>query len=185
MALFDSLVQRRQQQLTSENGGNIDVSLNNHVVPAVAGACSPASLFAGLYLLLLCCVRLACGTCIVFVHLLMISQPKNSAHTHTHTHTHKTPDIVRGCKVGGFSPAMAVVDGLPWDLARPLQQACRVRVLTAEEAATEHAGVFLHSAAHVLGSALESLFPGRARLADGPALPAVGLVWGGLLNQHC
>ncbi len=58
MALFDSLLHRRQQQM-SVDGERVEVTLNNLVVPAVAGICSPASLFAG-YMLYLCdylCVR--------------------------------------------------------------------------------------------------------------------------------
>ncbi|KAJ1533917.1 54S ribosomal protein L39, mitochondrial, partial [Cladochytrium tenue] len=71
--------------------------------------------------------------------------------------------------------------GLPWDLDRPLDASCAVdfvpsRALGDFSASTESAApaaardALWHSAAHLLGWSLESLFGDRAFLTDGPAV---------------
>eukprot|EP00742_Colponemidia_sp_Colp-10_P005784 GILJ01006182.1.p1 GENE.GILJ01006182.1~~GILJ01006182.1.p1 ORF type:complete len:742 (-),score=83.25 GILJ01006182.1:22-2247(-) len=56
-----------------------------------------------------------------------------------------------------------------WDLTRPLEQSCSIRLLTFED--TLGKATYWHSAAHVLGQALEKQYGARnIRLCDGPAL---------------
>jgi hypothetical protein len=76
-------------------------------------------------------------------------------------------------------PALAVLDGIGhWDAGRALPPSAtplRLQLLSEEDAWSSGAReVFLHSAAHVLGSALEATFGPAVQLADGPALPSSG-----------
>lgn len=69
-------------------------------------------------------------------------------------------------------PIVAEVDGELWDLHRPLEKDCRLRILCWND--SQHArAVFWHSSAHILGSAMENVFLKRKMctfLEDGPPI---------------
>lgn len=60
---------------------------------------------------------------------------------------------------------VVLIDGIPWDLNRPLEKTCRMDVVGFEGSIGKQ--VFWHSSAHVLGAALESKYGGL--LGCGPA----------------
>jgi len=53
-----------------------------------------------------------------------------------------------------------------YDLTRPLEEDCQLKILTFDDPEGKH--VFWHSSSHVLGQSLERLFAGK--LTVGPAL---------------
>jgi len=70
--------------------------------------------------------------------------------------------------------AVARVDGQLWDVSRPLETDCELELLPLDS--PEGRQVFWHSSAHVLGLALEEVFPG-AMLDDGPPLADGGFFY--------
>lgn len=61
----------------------------------------------------------------------------------------------------------AAVNGAPWDLTRPLQGDCQLKLFTWKDA--EGREVYRHSSTHLMAQAVKALFP-EAKLTVGPAL---------------
>lgn len=59
------------------------------------------------------------------------------------------------------------VDGVVWDLTRPIEQDATVKINTWEDEEGRHA--YWHSSAHLMAEAIEDLFPG-VRLGIGPSI---------------
>ncbi|GJQ78393.1 Aats-thr [Trypoxylus dichotomus] len=68
-------------------------------------------------------------------------------------------DVARGISQGlADNTVIAKVDGILWDLDRPLEADCKLELLKFEDA--EAQGVFWHSSAHILGEACERIYGG-------------------------
>ncbi|KRT80944.1 hypothetical protein AMK59_5632, partial [Oryctes borbonicus] len=68
-------------------------------------------------------------------------------------------DVARGISQGlADNTVIAKVNGVLWDLDRPLEADCKLELLKFEEA--EAQGVFWHSSAHILGEACERIYGG-------------------------
>jgi threonyl-tRNA synthetase len=79
---------------------------------------------------------------------------------------------------------MALVNGEEWDLSRPLDSSCELVVVGFEHPVGK--ATFWHSAAHVLGQALELYFGGKGltvHLRDGPALEEGGFFYDFLVKD--
>jgi threonyl-tRNA synthetase len=77
-------------------------------------------------------------------------------------------DIAASIGKGLAKAALAAkVDGVPFDLGRPIDHDARVEIVTPDSAAGRE--VLRHSTAHVLAQAVTDLFPG-AKYAIGPAI---------------
>lgn len=77
-------------------------------------------------------------------------------------------DVARAIGPGLAKAALAIrVDGEVWDLARPIEQDATIAVLTERDAAALE--VLRHSAAHVLATAVRTIFPG-AGIGFGPPI---------------
>ncbi len=61
----------------------------------------------------------------------------------------------------------ALVDGQPWDLTRPIETDCALKLFTFND--IEGREVFRHSSTHLMAQAVKSLFP-EAKLTVGPPL---------------
>ena len=59
------------------------------------------------------------------------------------------------------------VNGVVWDLTRPIEQDATVKINTWEDEEGRHA--YWHSSAHLMAEAIEDLFPG-VRLGIGPSI---------------
>lgn len=68
-------------------------------------------------------------------------------------------------KKSAIQPIVAKVDNQLWDLSRPLETNCQLELVTFEDPLGKQ--VLWHSAAHVLGAALESIY--GCLLNTGPA----------------
>lgn len=86
------------------------------------------------------------------------------------------------------SALVALVDGEPWDLNRPLispsaSASLRVQIVDYAHSLGRH--TFWHSAAHVLGQALEFHYrPSAVRLSDGPPLADGGFFYDVLVQDR-
>ncbi|MEN9354724.1 MAG: threonine--tRNA ligase, partial [Fibrobacterota bacterium] len=60
-----------------------------------------------------------------------------------------------------------LVDGVEWDLKRPLPGSCSIRLYTTRD--PESLAIVRHSAAHLMAQALTELYPGL-KLAIGPVI---------------
>lgn len=77
-------------------------------------------------------------------------------------------EVARAIGPGLAKAALAIrVDGQVWDLARPIEQDATIAVLTERDPAALE--VLRHSAAHVLATAVRTLFPG-AGIGFGPPI---------------
>ena len=70
-------------------------------------------------------------------------------------------DVARGLGRSLSGLACALVDGSMWDLHRPLEPGARaVNLLPLRDGGEVVQGLVAHSAAHVMGAALEAVVPG-------------------------
>eukprot|EP00922_Rhytidocystis_sp_ex-Travisia-forbesii_P039347 GHVS01058521.1.p1 GENE.GHVS01058521.1~~GHVS01058521.1.p1 ORF type:complete len:841 (+),score=90.25 GHVS01058521.1:187-2523(+) len=83
-------------------------------------------------------------------------------------------DEVEGCESCGGGENWVV-----WDMTRPLEHSCKLRLLKFEDAAGKH--VFWHSSAHILGQCLEMEL--GVQLTVGPALTS-GFYYDAYMGDH-
>ena len=77
-------------------------------------------------------------------------------------------DVAAGISKGlADNSTVAKVDGVVWDLDRPLERDCAVQLLKFDDS-DEAKAVFWHSSAHILGEAMERVYGGR--LCYGPPI---------------
>jgi threonyl-tRNA synthetase len=89
-----------------------------------------------------------------------------------------TPASLRPCPPDSV---VCLVDNQAWDLTRPLDHSCSVEFLDFSHPIGRE--TLWHSAAHVVGQALELHFASyRVQLDDGPALPSDGFFYDALIT---
>jgi threonyl-tRNA synthetase len=77
-------------------------------------------------------------------------------------------EIARSISEGLARNALGIlVNGIPFDLSRPIQQDAQVRILTWND--DEGKQIFWHSTAHLMAEALEALYPG-VKFGIGPSI---------------
>ncbi|KAJ3006118.1 54S ribosomal protein L39, mitochondrial [Thoreauomyces humboldtii] len=94
-------------------------------------------------------------------------------------------DVIRELDVEGSDQhLLAMIDKAhPWDLSRPLQESCSLDLIPTDSSATIAQHTVWHSAAHILGWAMEKKFGDAAYLCDGPALKTGGFFYDALIRN--
>jgi threonyl-tRNA synthetase len=100
---------------------------------------------------------------------ITITMPDQSTHEGTSYETLPIKLVAQVNKPLAEKAVIAKVDGVLWDLTRPLEQSCSLEILDFEN--EEAKAVFWHSSAHVLGEACEKNLQGCC-LGHGPPIEA-------------
>ncbi len=97
---------------------------------------------------------------------IQLTFPDNSIREYEHGQTGY--DVAKQISSGLAREALAVeVNGEVWDLSRPLESDCKVRILKWQDEGGKYA--FWHSSAHLMAEAVEAIFPGT-KFGIGPPI---------------